>query len=243
MLRGEGDASRNRRATRWFVYLRERYREVGFSVILALLATIIFVIGPLAGTGYLSGEVAEAFRFGLAATAILVVTRNRLFGALVAATFVVSFASRLWLRSGAAGETVHLANIGLTIAFDLAVAWTVAHAAFDGGRITVHRIMAAVILYLYVGLIFAGLYRLAAELLHPSFSGLTPRGGLSDLLYFSLGTLTTSGGGALTPVHPFIRSLVSLESVIGALYPATFLARLVTLHGADSAPQPERREP
>jgi hypothetical protein len=228
-------------AGRLFTRLRERYREAGFSVILALLATIIFVVSPLAGTGRLSAEVAEALRFGLAATAILVVTRNRLFGALVAATFVVSFACRLWLKSGAAGEAAHLANIGLTIAFDLAVAWTVAHAAFDGGRITVHRIMAAVILYLYVGLVFAGFYRLAAELLHPSFSGLTPLGGLGDLIYFSLGVLTTSGGGGLTPVHPFIRSLVSLESVIGALYPATFLARLVTLHGAASARE-DRKE-
>jgi hypothetical protein len=30
-------------------------------------------------------------------------------------------------------------------------------------------------------------------------------------------------------VHPFARSLVNLESIIGQLYPATLLARLVTL--------------
>ena len=199
MLRGDGparDARRDSGSRRGLAGLRERYREAGLSVILALLATIIFVVSPLAATGHLSGDVAEALRFGLAATAILIVTRSRLIGALVAATFVVSLACRLWLRSGAAGEALHLTNIGLTIAFDLAVAWTVAHAAFDGGRITVHRIMGAVILYLYIGLIFAGFYRLAAELLHPSFSGLASRGDLSGLLYFSLGVLTTSGGGA-----------------------------------------------
>jgi hypothetical protein len=30
-------------------------------------------------------------------------------------------------------------------------------------------------------------------------------------------------------MHPFARSLANLESIIGQLYPATLLARLVTL--------------
>jgi Ion channel len=116
------------------------------------------------------------------------------------------------------------------------VAWTVAHAAFDAGRINIHRIMGAVILYLYIGLIFSSLYRLMAVFLHPSFGGLPiGRRNLSELLYFSLSTLTTSGYGDIVPVHPFVRSLANLESVIGQLYPATFLARLVTLHGAEIA--------
>jgi hypothetical protein len=195
----------------------ERRREIGLSVILGLLAVTIFVVSPLAALGQISSELVEALRFGLAATAILVINRSRLIGACVAATF----------------EAMHLANVVFTMAFDAAVAWTVAHAAFDAGRVTIHRIMGAVILYLYIGLIFSGGYRLAAMLLHPAFNGLGPArsGNLSALLYFSLSTLTTSGYGDVTPVHPFVRSLANLEAVIGQLYPATFLARLVTLHG------------
>jgi hypothetical protein len=215
---------------------RERFREVGLSIILGLQVTIMFVVGPLAGTGRFSAEAIEALRFGLAATSILVVNRSRLIGACVAVTFVVSLLCTLYLKSGAAGQATYLANIGFTIAFDLAVAWTVAHAAFDAGRITIHRIMGAVILYLYIGLIFASLYRLAAISLHPAFTGLSAirKGNLSELLYFSLSTLTTAGFGDIIPVHPFIRSLANLEAVIGQLYPATFLARLVTLHGTVS---------
>jgi len=224
---------------------RERYREAGLSVILVLQATIIFVVSPLAGTGRFSGEMIEALRFSLAAVAILVVNRNRWVGGVVGATFVVSLVCTLSLRGGFASQAVYVANILVTIAFDLAVAWTVAHAAFDSGRINVHRIMGAVILYLYIGLIFAGIYRLAALYLHPAFNGLpTPRrGALSGLLYFSLSTLTTSGYGDIVPVHPFLRSLANLEAVIGQLYPATFLARLVTLHGAVADPRSGRREP
>ena len=224
---------------------RARYREAGLSVILALQATIIFVVSPLAGTGHFSGEMIEALRFSLAAVAILVINRKPWVGAVVGATFIVSLACTLSLRNGAASEAVYLANILVTIAFDLAVAWTVAHAVFESGRISVHRIMGAVILYLYIGLIFAGLYRLAALYLHPAFTGLPSprRGALSGLLYFSLSTLTTSGYGDIVPVHPFLRSLANLEAVIGQLYPATFLARLVTLHGAVADPRSGRREP
>ena len=49
------------------------------------------------------------------------------------------------------------------------------------------------------------------------------------LLYFSFTTLTTVGYGDIVPVHPFARSLANLEAIMGQLYPATLLARVVTL--------------
>jgi hypothetical protein len=49
------------------------------------------------------------------------------------------------------------------------------------------------------------------------------------LIYFSFVTLTTVGYGDILPMHPVARSLCNLESIIGQLYPATLLARLVSL--------------
>jgi Ion channel len=57
----------------------------------------------------------------------------------------------------------------------------------------------------------------------------------SNMLYFSFGTLTTAGSGDIAPVHPIARSLVNIEAMIGQLYPATLLARLVTLEIEDEA--------
>jgi hypothetical protein len=51
----------------------------------------------------------------------------------------------------------------------------------------------------------------------------------SNLIYFSFVTLTSVGYGDIVPVHPVARSLTNIEQVIGQLYPATLLARLVTL--------------
>lgn len=47
--------------------------------------------------------------------------------------------------------------------------------------------------------------------------------------YFSFITLTTTGYGDITPVHPVARLLVMLEALTGQLYLAITLARLVSL--------------
>jgi len=51
----------------------------------------------------------------------------------------------------------------------------------------------------------------------------------NSVSYLSLVTLTSTGFGDIVPVHPIARSLCNIESIIGQLYPATLLARLVTL--------------
>ena len=51
----------------------------------------------------------------------------------------------------------------------------------------------------------------------------------NSLFYLSFVTLTSTGYGDIVPLHPLARSLCNIEAVIGQLYPATILARLVTL--------------
>ena len=48
-------------------------------------------------------------------------------------------------------------------------------------------------------------------------------------MYFSFVTLTTVGYGDISPVARAARSLAMLEALIGQLYPAVILARLVSL--------------
>jgi hypothetical protein len=51
----------------------------------------------------------------------------------------------------------------------------------------------------------------------------------STLTYFSFVTMTTLGYGDVVPVSPLARVFVIFEALIGQLYPATLLARLVSL--------------
>jgi hypothetical protein len=121
----------------------------------------------------------------------------------------------------------------------------IAGAVFGPGRVTWHRIQGGVALYLIVALFFAHLYGLLAVLVPETFSG-GPTGLNAHavfyrgrLLYFSLVTLTTTGYGDIVPLHSVARSLATLEAVIGQLYPATLLARLVTLELQGRRPSDE----
>ena len=53
--------------------------------------------------------------------------------------------------------------------------------------------------------------------------------GLSTMLYFSFTTLTTLGYGDIAPHSPIARLLTSTEAIIGQLYVAIFIARLVSI--------------
>ena len=52
----------------------------------------------------------------------------------------------------------------------------------------------------------------------------------SEFLYFSFITLTSVGYGDLTPIGAPARSLAMLEGVVGQLYLAILIARLVGIH-------------
>ena len=111
--------------------------------------------------------------------------------------------------------------------------WVVARAVYEPGRVTLYRVQGAVVLYLNFAIIFGSVYRLMWDLIPTAFANVAvPASGFTEIdtmLYFSLTTLTTTGFGDITPVHPFARGLANFGAIIGQLYPATILARLVTL--------------
>lgn len=115
-----------------------------------------------------------------------------------------------------------------------ALIWVVAHAVFAPGRVTYHRIVGTLLLYLMIGATFAGLYGTLGLLVEHPFRGMPPREDgpavVAHVLYFSFATLTSVGYGDVIPMHPLTRGLSNLEAVIGQLYPATLIARMVTLH-------------
>jgi hypothetical protein len=218
----------------WLNNLSYTPRESGLSVVLAFQVLMMFVLGPLAATGVLPPLVVDICRLALAAAAVILLAHNRWVSIAITVTLAVSVALTISLHSGPAATIVELERFAAVTAFDVAIAWAVANVAFGAGKVSAHRIMGAVILYLSIALVFANAYRTCALLLHGSFSGLDMGQGhfIGNTLYFSLSTLTTTGFGDIAPLHPLVRSIANLESVIGQLFPATLLARLVTLHAA-----------
>jgi hypothetical protein len=215
-----------------FRRFQERTREPGLTALLIIEICLVFIAMPLAGMGVIP-QLIVPLMFVLFVVAILVVTSRSHFaaGLVVIAVLLSPFGAFAhaehpsllteWLSAG--GRLLALA----------ALTWVIARAVFGGGHVTLHRVQGAVVLYLNFALFFFVLYRLFAALAPNAFSGLPQDGAEHSLgaalLYFSFSTLTTAGFGDITPIHPFARNLANLESVIGQLYPATLLARLVSL--------------
>ena len=127
---------------------------------------------------------------------------------------------------------------GAWLIMGITLGWVVSREVFAPGRVTHHRVMGAVLLYLTIAITFAALFAFVGSLVPKAFSGLSLEDSpalASNLIYFSFITLTTTGYGDIFPVHPIARSLCNLESIFGQLYPATLLARLVTLELAHRA--------
>jgi voltage-gated potassium channel Kch len=123
-----------------------------------------------------------------------------------------------------------------------ALTWIIGNAVFGGGRITFHRIQGAIAIYLMIGLIFMHLYALISLLIPNAFGYASQLLNPNQLqrgqfLYFSFTTLTSTGYGDILPLHPAARSTAIFEALIGQLFPATIVARLVTLQINDRRSQ------
>jgi len=216
----------------WFKTFQEHSREPGLTALLIIEASLIFLAIPLIGMGVMPEMVLPAM-FGILVIAILVVTSrsHAAAGVVLIAVALSPFGAFVhaehpsvltqWLSAG--GRLLAIAALSIVIA----------KAVFGPGRVTVHRVQGAVVLYLNFALFFFTIYRLIDFLAPDAFAGL-PQSGKefgsgAALLYFSFSTLTTVGYGDITPLHPLARNLANLEAVIGQLYPATLLARLVSL--------------
>ena len=110
-------------------------------------------------------------------------------------------------------------------------------------------VVGSICAYLLAALSFASIYA-GIETLSPGAFGLDPSEGeartYGRLLYFSLVTITTLGFGDVSPVHEGAQALVCLQSVVGILFPAVVVARVVALATVGGsrpfAPPPPRGE-
>lgn len=217
---------------------QEASREPGLTALLVIQALMIFIVVPLTGMGVLPEFVLPAMFLVLIAAILTVTWHSRAATIAVLMAIGLSPVGTLLWREHPSPLTEWLSGGGRLLAI-VVLSLVISRAVFGPGRVTVHRIQGAVVLYLNFGLFFFTIYRLLEVLQPDSFSNLphsgTQYGSGAALVHFSFTTLTTLGYGDIVPVHPLARSLADLEGVIGQLYPATLLARLVSLEIAHRA--------
>lgn len=102
---------------------------------------------------------------------------------------------------------------------------------------TLDEMFAAAGLYVLMAFVFAYLYALV-DLYAPGAFYINPSNnpdgttGWWELLYFSFTCLSSVGFGEITPVSDHARSLVMIQQMLGVLYIALVISRLVAMQSA-----------
>ena len=105
-------------------------------------------------------------------------------------------------------------------------------------RVMFDQVCGGLCVYLMIGFAWGLLYSALERLQTGSFALDLQRFGLADsftamrlnsvMTYFSFATLTTLGYGDISPSSPMARGLVWVEAVLGQIYLAVFVAKLVS---------------
>ncbi len=107
---------------------------------------------------------------------------------------------------------------------------------FRQEEVTADIIMGAVCVYFFIGLMWAFVFAVLESLQPGSFQfGEGQTASVSDFTYYSFVTQTTLGYGDITPLRPPARSLSLLEAIIGQLYLAVLIGKLVGIHISQSS--------
>ncbi len=206
-----------------------RWRESGMLVLLVLLLLAVFVMPNLVHVAGNARVVEDVLFTLILASGIVAVTEHLRLAVVLAVLSALVIVMR-W------GEWIvplyilpAFRNLSLLGAL-LVLAGAVAINVFAVGHAVRDRLFGAVVLYLLIGLIWAVAYAILDSMVPGAFAGVRKDdNAAADWAYFSFVTLTTVGYGDITPVARLARTLAILEALVGQLYPAVIIARLVSL--------------
>jgi hypothetical protein len=127
----------------------------------------------------------------------------------------------------------------LSFTFDVWIVVAIFRRVFANTRITSETIFAALCIYLLNGLTFASIYGLVAALQSKAFL-LDPTTNQHtipdrfDFIYYSFGMMTQLGAAGMTAITDQARSISLLEAILGQLYLAVLISRLVSAYRRDT---------
>jgi len=204
----------------------------GFTALLALLLCSIFLTPAL--DAFL-GQIIVGIFFTLLLVSGLSEVSSHVLPRIGAGLLVGTAIVLHWLEDVSPSRTVSCWLAFISLVYFMLLTWVVLRRTFRDGPVTSSRVRGAVAAYILLAITWSSLYQLI-ELLLPGSFHLTETAFSSaerslkiNMTYFSFITLTTLGYGDITPLHPAARLFVIMEALLGQLYPATLLARLVSL--------------
>lgn len=124
-------------------------------------------------------------------------------------------------------------NSALTFVFDVVIVVVISRHVFAAAeQPSSETIFGALCIYLLVGFTFASIYGMVSAF-QPNAFYLDPRINVHnvpnrfDFMYYSFCTMTSLGAAGIIPVSSQARSFSILEAILGVLYLAVLIARLI----------------
>jgi hypothetical protein len=94
-------------------------------------------------------------------------------------------------------------------------------------RVDTATVLGVLCVYLLLALLFSAVHQLLAAFTDPYLDGTSDPPSASNLLYFSVITITTVGYGDITPASEAARSVAVTEALVGQLYLVSVVAGVV----------------
>lgn len=200
----------------------------------ALLATV--TIGPLLDALDFGHRAMELLLCASLIAAVFPISRPLQRRVLLMLVLVAQLIRWLARDSGSGSGLVPVVGAVLWCGLGALAAFHAVRYSLSSVRVNAEHFFAALSAYLLLGVcggvVFAALSALTPASMsvfgQPAREGL----GMGNAIYFSFVTLATLGYGDITPLSKVMRGLAVLEAIVGQLYLALLVARLVGLRSA-----------
>jgi len=195
-----------------------------FRMLAGILVVYVLVIG------FADSNVGSAARVGVLGFLVWTAARlhiDRRLRRIAAALGVVAVVSTAVLVATAPARVVYgmvgfWSTVLLVVAIGSVVAVLVERAVVDTSAV-----LGVLCIYLLLGLFFGGVHQIAAAFQPHYLNGAGQPPNSSDLLYFSVITMTTVGYGDLTPACLPARAIAVVEAISGQIYLVSVVAAVV----------------
>lgn len=218
-------------------FLKPSHIFGGRYFLLFLFLLGLLILGPFAGDKGTAYNIFRVFTLVITFLSVYVLSFRRSF-LIIAVALAIPAALSRGLLPGQYASAAAPFIFALTFAFDVIVVAAIFRRVIAGRKVTSDSILGALCIYLLVGFAFSNLYlllwRLQPEAFYlPSLLNLHSVPDRNDLVFYSFATLTSLGANGIIPVTAQARSLSVLEAILGILYLAVLVSKLIAAYRPD----------
>ena len=210
----------------------KKFIEDKYSQLLAIIIVLFIVASALSGT---TGQIVISSVLTITIIAIIRTLNLKKREFLLLLTLAgASFAFDIYnaLQVGIEQNKIFvIVAQAIYLLFILMALVTINQKIFSEKKVSADTIQGGIAVFFLIGIAWALLYVIVYLLDPNAFSQSIETVDLFDsMFYFSFTTVTTLGYGDISPISDIARTLANLEAIVGVMYPAIYISRVVALY-------------